>query len=153
MKARVFVSLRVVILFAVISTGWSQTLTSDLLGTVKDSSGSVVAHASLVATNTETNISSNTQTDESGNYIFTQLRPGPYVLVVENPGFQKLTLSNIVLAIDQRARQDVTLQVGQLAEQITVAATAIMLESEKATLGQVIGEKRIQEMPLNGRNF
>jgi Carboxypeptidase regulatory-like domain/TonB dependent receptor len=142
-----------VIVLVIMSHCWSQTLTSDLLGSVKDSSGSVVPHASLVATNTETNISYAAQTDESGSYIFTQLRPGPYVLVVEHPGFQKLTLSNIILAIDQRARQDVTLQVGQLAEQITVGATAIMLESEKATLGQVIGEKRIEEMPLNGRNF
>jgi hypothetical protein len=142
-----------IVLALMAGCAWSQTLGSDLLGTVRDPSGSVVPQATLMATNSETNISYRAETDGSGNYIFTQLRPGPYVLVVEHPGFQKLTLSNIVLVIDQRARQDVALQVGQIAQNVTVGATAIMLESEKATLGQVVETQRIEEMPLNGRNF
>jgi len=145
---------RLAILFILVAAfAWSQTLNSDLVGTVRDQSGSVVPQAALVATNSETNISYRAETDGLGNYVFTQLRPGPYVLVVEHPGFQKLTLSNIILVIDQRARQDVTLQVGQIAQEVSVGATAIMLESEKSTLGQVVDGTRIEEMPLNGRNF
>lgn len=142
-----------ILFILVTAVAWSQTLNSDLVGIVKDPSGSSIPRATLVATNTETNISYRVQTDELGNYIFTQLRPGPYVLVVEHSGFSKLTVSNIVLVLDQRARQDVVLQVGQVAQQVTVGATAIMLESEKATLGQVVDQKRIEDMPLNGRNF
>ncbi len=75
------------------------------------------------------------------------------MLTVEHAGFQKMVFSHIELAIDQRARQDVSLQVGQLTSQVTVEATATLLESEETTLGQVIDQKRVQDMPLNGRNF
>ncbi|HLJ14192.1 MAG TPA: TonB-dependent receptor [Bryobacteraceae bacterium] len=148
---RAFGRLPIILLLAGYAS--SQTFYSDLSGTVTDSSGSAVPEATLVLTSVGTNESHTRKTDDSGNYTFSELRPGNYVLNVKKDGFQQTTISNLILVVNQHARQDIALKLGQVNEQVTVEATGIMLESDNATLGQVIQQKSIEDMPLNGRNF
>ncbi len=91
-------------------------------------------------------------TDESGNYIVPFLNPGSYRVSVGNPGFKTETAST-ELEVDQRARLDFKLQVGQVSETVEVNASAAQVRSESAELGEVISTHAVQELPLNGRNF
>ena len=83
----------------------------------------------------------------------TLLPPGNYNLSIEAPGFRRLLQSGVTLEVNQRARVDFTLQVGQVNETVEVAATAPLLESQSSSLGSVINERFVNELPLNGRNF
>src|SRR5713226_4018071 len=131
---------------------WAQTF-GKITGEVKDQSGAVAPNASLTVTNTATNVSRNTRTNEAGIYSFPDLVPGPYQVKVEAPGFQPMVRSNIELQVQQTARIDFTLTVGQATQTIEVSGAVQLLTTENATVGTVIEEKRITEMPLNGRDF
>jgi Carboxypeptidase regulatory-like domain/TonB dependent receptor-like, beta-barrel len=133
---------------------YGQTTTGDILGTVRDQTGAVVPGATITLTNMETNVSAEAVSDDAGNYVLARLRPGRYRLTAQVTGFKQGTVSDVVLLVDQRPRIDFALELGEMsAEQIVVEGGAILLESEKASLGQVIEEKRIKDLPLNGRNF
>src|SRR5713101_7152482 len=125
----------------------------EITGEVKDQSGAVAPNASVTATNTATNASRNTRSNEAGIYSFPDLVPGPYQVKVEAPGFQPMVRSNIELQVQQTARIDFTLTVGQATQTIEVSGAVQLLTTENATVGTVIEEKRITEMPLNGRDF
>ena len=132
----------------------AQVATGELIGTVTDSTGAAVPNAKVVATNAETGVvARETQTDDTGNYIMTLLPPGNYNLSVEASGFRRLVRTGIPLQVSQRARVDLTLQVGQVSETLEVVAQAPLLESQSSSLGNVIGERFVSELPLNGRNF
>jgi len=128
-----------------------QTL-GEIVGIVTDSTGLVVPNASITVTNTATNTVRKAVTNETGLYTVPGLVPGPYSVRVEVPGFRTMT-RNIELQVQQTARVDFTLQVGQVSEAIEVSGSAIMLTTENATVGTVIENRRIVELPLNGRNF
>src|SRR5713101_5451074 len=125
----------------------------EITGEVKDQSGAVAPNASLTVTNTATNVSRNTRTNQAGIYSFPALVPGPYQVKVEAPGFQPMVRSNIELQVQQTARIDFTLTVGQATQTIEVSGAVQLLTTESATVGTVIEEKRITELPLNGRDF
>ncbi len=135
-----------------ISIAFSQTL-GEITGEVKDQSGAVVPGVPVTATNTETNASRTTNTNDAGVYSFPSLVPGPYQVKVEAPGFQPMVRTDIELQVQQTARIDFTLTVGQATQTIEVAASAQLLTTENATVGTVIAEKSISDLPLNGRNF
>lgn len=142
------------LLFVLSPAGLAQTTTGDIVGTVRDQTGAVVPGVAVVLTNMETGVSKEAATDEAGNYLFARLRPGRYKVTAQLAGFRQATVSDIVLQVDQRPRVDLRLELGEMsAERIVVEGGSILLESEKATLGQVIDEKRIKDLPLNGRNF
>src|SRR5438067_5318785 len=124
-----------------------------ITGEVKDPSGAIVPGASVTATNSATNALRSTVTNESGIYSFPALVPGIYSLKVELPGFQPVVRSNIELQVQQTARVDFTLSVGQTAQTVEVSDFAQLLTTESATVGTVIPEKTIVDLPLNGRNF
>jgi len=133
---------------------YGQAITGALTVNVTDSTGGVIVGANLELLQEGTNTSFKGQTDSSGNHLFPQLSPGQYSLNVSAPGFQSKTIEGIQLVIGQRARVNAVLEVGQLAESVTVSATAeTLLNAESAAAGQVIDEKPIVELPLNGRNF
>ena len=132
---------------------WAQVSTAELFGTVADSTGAVIQNAKVTAANADTSVSREVTTDSAGNYIFTLLQPGTYNLTVESPGFRKLVQSGVVLQVNQRARIDLTMQVGQVTETVEVAAAAPLLESQSSSLGSVIDQRFVGELPLNGRNF
>lgn len=144
---------RTVCLLACAGPALAQVTTGTILGTVRDSTGAVVVGAQVTITETNKGTSSRFETDETGSYNAPFLVPGTYSVTVEKPGFKKSVRSGIVLQVDQRARIEVTLDVGQVTETVSVVAAAPLVKSESAELGDVIEERAIRELPLNQRNF
>jgi hypothetical protein len=130
-----------------------QTDTASINGFVTDPSGAAVAGVAISATHTGTNARLDTVTNESGFFLLNPLRPGTYAVTAEIKGFKKETLTGITLQVQQRAKIDFSLQVGDVNEQITVEGRAPLLASEETSLGQVIDNRSIVELPLNGRNY
>ncbi len=130
---------------------FGQTLGS-IAGEVRDESGAAVPEAQITVTNTGTNAQRSVLTNEAGAYAFPSLPPGFYGVKAERPGFKVLVRNQVELQVQQNARIDFELQVGQVTESVEVAAAALMV-TENATVGTVIENKRIVELPLNGRNY
>src|SRR5712691_93540 len=139
-------------LFLSIGVVSAQTF-GEITGEVKDQSGAVAPNASVTATNTATNASRTTRSNQAGIYSFPALVPGRYQVKVEAPGFQPVVRSDIELQVQQTARIDFTLTVGQATQTIEVSGAVQLLTTENATVGTVLEERRITEMPLNGRDF
>ena len=132
--------------------GFGQTA-GEILGEVKDSTGALVAGAAVTVTNAGTNAARGTITNSAGLYNFPELQPGIYSLKVEKTGFKATLANNIELQVQQTARVDLALQIGQVSESVEVAATAVQLNTEDATIGTVIDNRRIVDLPLNGRDY
>ena len=130
----------------------AQEFRATITGHVVDQSGAAVTGASVVARNIDTNEAATASTESAGTYSLPFLRPGKYVLTIEAQGFKKLIRDGLTLQVGQTAGIDVTLEVGQLTEQVTVTAETPLLQTEKADRGQVIDEQRVRELPLNSRN-
>ena len=132
----------------------AQSITGDLVVNVTDPSGAVVGGAKLELMAVETNVKFEGQTDNLGNFLFSQLKPGHYKLDVTAVGFRKASVTDINITIGQRARVDAQLKVGTVAETVEVSAAAeTLLNAESASMGQVLKDQTIVELPLNGRNF
>lgn len=140
------------LLFVLSAPLWAQTY-GEITGTILDPTGAVVAGATVTITNVATNAVRTTESNEAGVYRFPSLPPGQYTIRVERQGFKTVTRSNIELQVQQSARIDFELAVGAMAETIEVTAEAALLASENATVGTVIENRRIVELPLNGRNY
>ena len=132
---------------------FAQQDTATITGEVKDASGALVPSAAITVTNIGTNITVTTTTNDEGTYTVTSLRPGDYTVTVEKTGFSKTLRSGVNLQVNQFARIDVTLQAGQVSETIEVASGAPLLETETSSRGSVIDQKKIVELPLNGRDY
>jgi len=125
-----------------------------ILGRVVDPSGAVLAGAKVTAKNTATGLERSTTTTDTGDYELPLLPiTGAYTLTFAKEGFQSHEITGIVLQVDQRARIDATLNVGSIAERVTVSEAAPIVNTETGSIGQVIGNKNIVDLPLNGRNF
>jgi hypothetical protein len=133
-------------LFAMAANG--QTTVGELRGNVTDASGAAVAAAVVSVQNVDTNDVRKSATDPQGNYIFAQLPVGRYNLTVEALAFQKFVMRDIALQVDARRREDVSLKVGEVTQEVTVAASAVAVNSTNATIGEVIDQKPIVELPL-----
>ncbi len=147
------------IVIALVTIAWgvtgelnAQTL-GEITGTVKDSTGAVIVGAKVTATNPATNAVRSATSNDAGIYNFPALQPGVYNLNVEMAGFKAATVTNIQLQIQQVVRVDVVLQVGEVTQIIEVSGAGVSLSTEDVTVGTVIENKRIVELPLNGRNF
>jgi hypothetical protein len=127
--------------------------TAVLNGTVTDATGAVVASAKVVATNQATGVESATQTDTAGAYLFPSLPIGIYRLQVTAPGFQSAIVANLKLEVATAATQNIQLIVGATAETVEIRADAALVETATTGVGQVINDKTVQEIPLNGRHF
>ncbi len=128
-------------------------VTGSILGTVRDSSQAVISNATVVATNTETNLSKTVKTTESGDFRFLSLPPGPYKVVVTASGFQQFVSSGIDLKVNDQLRVDPVLQVGSIQQQVTVEAIALQVQTENTQLGDVIESHKMSTLPLNGRSY
>src|SRR5262249_15922850 len=122
-------------------------------GVIHDPSGAVIPGVSVSIINPATNAVRTAVSNEAGVYNLPGLQPGKYNMKVELPGFRTITQNDVELQIQQSARLDFTLQVGEVSQTIEVAGTAALIATENATVGTVIENKRIVDMPLNGRNF
>ncbi len=126
--------------------------TAQLTGTVTDQSGSVVPGTKVAATNIDTGVARATVANDQGNYLITALLPGNYRLTTEAPGFKQISRGPIMLAVDQVGRLDFALEVGESRETVSVEASAVLLDSATSTVGSLIENKQIVELPLNGRS-
>jgi len=124
-----------------------------LVGLVKDPQQARIPGATITLKNTETGVEMMVTSDEGGNYEFPIVRPGNYSLRAEQPGFRPFVQAPIVLAVGQRARVDATLEVGDVAAEVSVVEGAATVQTESSALGDVVDTKRIVEAPLNGRFF
>src|SRR5688572_1208212 len=131
----------------------AQTASTQILGLITDSTGAVVPGATVTAKRVETGDVRTTISNETGNYIFPLVDSGEYEVSSSLQGFKTEIRRNILVELNQKARIDFQMQVGQQAEMIEVTASAPLLKTEDATLGSVVEAKRIVELPLNGRNF
>ncbi|MBC7928328.1 MAG: carboxypeptidase regulatory-like domain-containing protein, partial [Bryobacteraceae bacterium] len=130
----------------------AQTSTGTIIGTITDSTGATVAGAKVVVTNTGTNTRLEVSSNEEGGYTAPLLPPGSYNLDVSANGFKTVNQSGIQLRIQQQARVDVVLQVGEVSESISVNADAAVVEATTSSVGKVVNNKAILELPLNTRN-
>ena len=131
----------------------AQAPTGAITGTVTDSTGAVVAGATVTVTNPATNTQRVSTSNTTGLFNATALPPGVYTMKVERTGFNAQVRNNIELQVGQVAGIDVTLQVGSVSEVVEVTGGAPVLQTESAELGTVIENKRIVDLPLNGRNY
>lgn len=132
----------------------SQTVSGRVSGTVKDSSGAVVANASVSATNTANNLERKTTTDESGFYTLTNLPPGSYSITAEQTNFKKAVQDGIALNADSRLTVDVILEAGQVTETVQVQASlGETVNTTSGELARVVDKRQVQNLALNGRNY
>src|SRR5215471_17732220 len=125
----------------------------EITGQVTDATGAAAPGAAVTITNVRTNAVRATVTTESGDYSFPSVPPGAYDVKVERQGFKTESTKNVEVQVQQTVRLDFTLQVGQISESVEVSATTDQLQSENATVGTVIENKGIVELPLNGREY
>lgn len=130
----------------------AQSFYGTVVGTVTDSTGAAVPQSSVAIINSATSDRRTVQTDDQGTYRFVNLLPGNYRVEVERTGFRRSAVDNVVVAVDATLRVDVSLQVGEVTQVLEVSSQAPLLQTETASLSQVIAARAVQELPLNGRN-
>src|SRR5258705_12261564 len=130
----------------------AQVATGNLRGTVSDSTGGVLPNCSVTITHTSTGLIRKVSTNEQGDFNAPSLPVGEYKIAVGARGFQTKVLSGLVLQVDQTAIVPIVLEAGAVTQPIEVTAAAPVLDSQTSSLGQVIENKRIVDLPLNGRN-
>ncbi|MBM3811862.1 MAG: TonB-dependent receptor [Acidimicrobiia bacterium] len=135
------------------ATTSAQTELAILTGSVTDQSGAALSGAAVTAVNQATNLTASTVTNETGRYSLPSLRPGLYRVEASLPGFKKQIQSGVTLQVNQTARLDFLLTVGDVNEQVTVSAEVSLLETETSSRGAVIDQRKIVELPLNGRDY
>ncbi len=133
--------------------GEAQVTTGTIAGSVKDEQGAAVPGAKVTITEVNKGTVGTYTTDADGSFQAPFLIPGTYDVAVELTGFRKYTHRGIVLQVNQRARVDATLAVGGLTEATEVVGLAPLTRTDSAELGEVIEERAVRELPLNGRNF
>lgn len=132
---------------------WAQQVNGTITGTVSDASGATLPGASIRVQSKSTNATRDTVTDNSGNYTIPFIPAGEYSISVQAKGFQSQNVAAVTLQVQQTLRQDFQLKVGDVAESISVDASAAVLQTENAIVGAVIDAAKVVELPLNGRNF
>ena len=140
------------LLSALVGNLLGQTSTTQLSGTVTDSTGATVPGAIVISTNEATGLTYKLTTTDAGLYAFPSIPVGAYTLSVEKTGFKRFQQKKIVLQINTPSTVNATLDIGSAAETIQVEATSDALQTTGATLGNVIERKSIEALPLNGRN-
>ena len=131
----------------------AQQITGNIRGTVIDPSGAVIHGAAVTARQTETGLSRKTITDRNGNYVLLELPVGHYSLLVAAKGFQQYVQDGITLNVNETASVSPHLAVGSENEQVLVKADAELIEPTVTSLGKVVQERELVDLPLNGRNF
>lgn len=132
-------------------TAAAQYTTASLGGTVEDPAGAVVPGAEVTAQNEDTDLTRTVTTQSDGAFLFPALPIGAYKLTVAKPGFTTYVQTGIILTVNQAATQAVRLQVGAVSQEVTVSANVGVLTTRTGTVGQLIDQKRILDLPLDGR--
>jgi len=130
----------------------AQTTFGNIIGTVSDTSGGALEGAQVTLTNQETDAKLTQTTGSDGLYQFSNLLPGRYRIDVEKPGFKHTTQPDIVVQVQQTSSINLTMQVGDVSQTVEVTSETPLLQPDSSSLGQVIDERKTNEIPLNGRN-
>lgn len=141
-----------VLIAIVCASAFAQTGTSNITGTVRDPQGAVVAGATVTATNEATGVKNTQTTTDSGVFAFSAMPVGDYSITVERQGFKTLEKTGNALEVGTPLTVDLNLEVGDVAEKVTVVAGTETLQTANATIGNVVEQKAIETLPLNGRN-
>ena len=141
-----------VISLALAPAAHAQAISGSIQGNVTDESGAVLPNAKVQLRNVETGVTLGTQTNTSGFYFLGEVRPGAYELSVEASGFQRYVQRGITVRVEDRLRADAQLRLGQVTESVEVVAETPLIQTENNTLGRVIEENSIKQLPLRGRN-
>ena len=132
----------------------AQAVTGTLLGNITDASGAAVPGATVTATELQTNTSRTTVSNETGHYTFSSLRNGTYSVTAELQGFRKVIRQNVQVDVNTTLRVDLTLELGQMSEAVTVAAETPLLQTDRTDTGRILESKMVTEIPLGfNRNF
>src|SRR4051794_30554517 len=144
-------------LLAFFSLPFSRTLKADvtgsILGAVTDAGSGVLPGVVVTATNLETNLRQSTRTDDVGQYRILALPVGKYKIEASAAGFQKFLEGGIDVTVNQQHRIDIVLQVGNVEQQVEVNAAAVQVETTNTQIGDVVEEKKMLALPLNGRSY
>ena len=127
--------------------------TGTIFGTVTDQSGAVIAGAKVELVDADRHITTESVTQENGEYIFTPVRVGRYELKASKAGFATVNMPDISLEVQQRMRVDLKLPLGAVGQSVEVQGQSPLLETGTSSVGQVVGNKSITELPLNGRDY
>lgn len=130
----------------------AQRITASIVGTTRDSSDATIPGSIVTVTNIGTHISTTVKTDGEGQFVFSNLPPGPYSITADATGFKHSVRSGIVLDVDQTAHFDIVLEIGSTSEMVEVNSAAPLLETQTSDVGQVISNASIENLPLNQRN-
>ena len=139
------------VLFLSVSTVWGQADTS-IRGVVTDPSGATIPNAQATVTNTATGLERHATSNGSGEYEMLQLPPGAYRLTVEAPGFKKYEASNLHLQVNSPATVNVALEIGGTSETVAVTGETPVLNTVDASIGSVMTENQVKELPIEGRD-
>ncbi len=131
----------------------AQVATGRVTGRVTDSSGAVISGASITLTNEGTGVAQNVHSSSTGDYVFEAVNPGSYTLTAEAPGFQGFTSKGVQAHIQENLAVDVKLTVGSVGQQVTVTASAPLLQTSDAGLGQTITQEQVNDLPLQSRDW
>jgi hypothetical protein len=130
----------------------AQVSTGDILGNVQDQTGAILPNATVTILCSETKLSRVMKSSDGGNYTFTLLPPGHYTVTVAAPGFKKFA-TNLALSGGDRARIDAQMTLGEASEKVEVTSALPALQADSSSLGAVVTEQAVQDLPLDGRNF
>ena len=130
----------------------AQTFYGSIVGNLSDASGASVPAAEVTLTNVGTSERRSAQTNADGHYEFVNLIPGHYKVQMEKTGFKRLNQDDVEVQVQATVRVDGAMQVGDVGQTVEVSAAAPLLQTESSSLGTVVDERKVQEMPLNGRN-
>ncbi|MEK7830896.1 MAG: carboxypeptidase regulatory-like domain-containing protein, partial [Acidobacteriota bacterium] len=148
---RLAIAMLAVLLLA--PTAFAQFDTATVLGTVTDAAGAALPKATVTLKNVATGITATAQTDENGNYQFSNVKIGTYTITAEASGFSKTAAENFQVTVNARQRVDLAMKAGAVTETVTITAEAALLETDSSERGQVIQREQIVNLPLNGRAY
>src|SRR6266567_4576484 len=142
----------VCLVFGLLGPLQAQNSRGTILGHITDPSGAAITGAKATVRNVDTNVTNEYTTGSAGDFVFVNLIPGTYQLTVAAQGFKSAEAPGLVVEVDHTLRQDITLTVGSVAEEVKVEAVAQMLQADNASLGSVISSQMIDDLPLSGRD-
>ena len=131
----------------------AQVYYATLIGTVRDASGAVVPDAEVVVTEANTRVTATVRTDAMGDYRLTTLRPGPYVVRASAKGFSEKTIQGVELFVAKTSRVDVRLELGAVADTVSISGSAPLVQTETAERGGIMEGEEVKALPLSGRDF
>ncbi|MBI3208967.1 MAG: TonB-dependent receptor [Candidatus Solibacter usitatus] len=136
-----------------VPAAWGQSFTASVIGNVSDATGAAIPNVTITATNVSTNLKTETRSDGTGRFLAAGLQPGLYLVEASSAGFKKFARSGVSLAVGQQVKLDIAMTVGEITENVTVSAEMSTIETTTSTVGKVVSNKAILNLPLNSRNI